>query len=414
MTRKTIVTPAKAVIVNAVQGIYALGAQATVLKYANCTQYEYGKYAEQDYRIVMSALNAVYSSIVSLQLVTEMDMIPLADRPSSTSRAGNKEAMPDNEQDIERAEALDDAITMAGVLIQRLKTLEKIAKDAKEQAGKKDEDGSQSVFDMSIDYRREFKGYAQDFSEYVKDKLAGLRTKLIGTRYHVKLQKAKDVVIPTIGATQADDVCLRIFSQAEVKYSSQKAWIKLVERFAKFGEAHVKYEKAQAAYNLIAKPTDAQSSLFARECEDYNDARYDSAYWCIERGFEAHEMLSAAGVPSWLILTPLWRAKAAEDSAVETMAQVQEVMAKKMEIEALTMKTEANIQLVQAQRMTMAANEKMAAMQAKFDAMFKEPVAPKAEEPKAEEPTQPIKPAAIGLRIPRSISGKGAAGFTPR
>lgn len=345
-------------IANAVNAIFALG-YAEELKGIASAQYAFGTYAEQDYRAVMSALYSVRTSIVSLQFVSPDT--PVADTPKDGSLESNDAGLPD-EREAERRDLLKKALLTHALLERSLESLAEKARKDTEKAGNRTHDGGRFRFNLSYG-SREFKAYGDSWEDYLND-MAARSTP--GSQWLKKIDAAREMSFPLVDAQQALNALPHLFGEDEMVALSHKAWAKLVDSFALYGEAMKRHEQEQAAFNA-GDQDDHAKAIFSNQCTNFRRETRDAQYWA-SRFMEPVALLAVIGAPAYLTDSPYWRTHEAKRKALKAESEAAEAEAMAAEAMAKALQVKASMRLMDALELQDQAEADLAAMRAAMNA----------------------------------------------
>lgn len=388
----------------AVKAVFALNLSSDLT--IPMSKYEFGLFAEQDYRVVNSQWWSTAMDIVRLQKV---DVKPLTDKPREGERNHeDSKALMSNEQEEERLALLKRATLLLAILSRAAESLAEKARKDSEKVGNKTEDGGRIRFNLNYG-ARQFRPYHKEFNEFLKDLTVDAEP---GSPWAAKIEEAHTVQFPLVDATQAMSALHELFGDDQVEELGHKAWAKLLESLALYGEAIERNAKACGVYNASDK-TEADTKLFAAAGKTFRRETKDAQYWA-ERFMEPTALLASTGTPSWLINTPFWRAEAAKVKAMEAEAEAMEAEALATEAMAKTLMVKANMKLQDALELQDEMEAELAAtraaMRARKAAREAKATAVIQQSATMVEPA-PLTNARVNNLAPRVITQRGAVGF---
>lgn len=387
-----------------------------VLRNMRQLPYEFGVFAEQDIRALMSAIYVLRREYVSLQYVEDR---PLQDQPKAGSLEANDTGRGD-EQAVEREAALADIAYEMAVLERHLESLDKQARSDLEEAGQSVQSGGRmSIMRRNMTYR----SYVNSIEDWFRDEKARAQA---GSRWMMKLDQAQEtLVMPRIDAQTANEEYRQYVSDDRLDRLSHRAWEAIRELLVELGTELDRHEKAYALLNAdLALVNDAYSNIEERKrnadivkaemaAEDrLHRDNLNRPLWLLGKRFEPVALLAHTGVPVEFMNTPEWRAKESELRAQEAKAKVQEAQASMMEMQANMMELEANTMLLQVRAQMAEMQKAMAQQQAEFKATLDAMNGKSKPKAKADKPKDKAdKPMPKGATV---INSRGAASATFR
>lgn len=363
----------------AVRAMFAMD-KAEELKGLEVAPYKFGLFAEQDYKASNSMYWHVARDIITLQRV---ETKALQDQPKEGSLEANDNGV-SNEREEERLDLLKKATLTLAILARANESLAERARKDSEKVGNKTEDGSRLRFNLNYGGKA-FKPYHLDFDEFCVKMLEDAEP---GSVWAMKIEAARSTVFPLVDATQAMNALPKLFSDDEVEELSIKAWDKLIESFAKFGQFMEMHNKDVAKYNALHTKDAAASKEFDRVCRQFNRDKRNCEYW-VKRFMEPIALLSVTGMPNHVINTPYWRAEVAKAKAAEAEVATMEAEAKAAEAISKVNQIKATMALLDADELMSEAEAMLLMARAEMKARMKVRVKRAAEavasaEPKAE------------------------------
>ena len=369
-------------IARIVNAVFSDGDLPSKLKgMASPVPYELGLFAEQDYRAGVSAIYTLRSMIIRLMDVEAL-LKPLQDQPAEGSLESN-DLGTESDTDIERREALKEALYAHSVIERHLESLAKQARNDLEEAGSKTADGGRLRFNLKT---KQFQAYCGSFEDFIKDAFVSAKP---GTRWYYQLDAAKSLTFPFVSAQEAADMYSSYFEDEALVKVSSKAWDKVMDSLEAMGQDIADHESLLMQYNALDKEhqTAGAKSDLAVACKEYKQTMRNHEYW-VNRFLSPWALLMHLGAPAELLNSPEWRTKEAEIRTRAARAQMADVQATITETQAGMAEMEANMALMQMRKqmaeMQAAMNDQMKAFKA-----FMAP--PKAEKPAAKEKAKPVK-----------------------
>jgi hypothetical protein len=393
-------------IANIVNAIFAMAKNDDIKNLATPKEFEFGLFAQQDIKALMSALYSKRIELVKLQYVADK---PLFDgQPQDGSLEANDSGVPDEYAE-ERAVEIKQVAFELAIIERRIKSLEMQAAEESEEAGNKTQDGGRIRFNLKT---RQFKPYMDSFEDYLIKAKAEAKP---NTAWLAKIEKCQEtIVLPHVTAQDAIDQFKDMTDDSFVTKVSDKAWERMLERFEEAGQELTRHDFVMAQFNNLSDADRKdQMPLIAEENKEFKYNMKQHSWWIDNVFLEPIALLAHEGAPKHIINSPEWRTHEARIKAAEAQANAQEAMAATAEAEAMILQCNANMALFTARQMQIQMEQKLAQQQAMMNAMFTPPAAPApVEPPAAEAPSVEPKPAIRG-RAPRTLTGRGAAGFAP-
>lgn len=381
----------------AVSGIFGMAIE-NKLSAIVPSAYVFGLFAQEDIRILASALNSVRRELISMQFVQDK---PLQDRPAEGSLDANDTGKPDEHAD-ERAVAIKDAAYEAAIIERRIRSLELQAKEETEEAGKTTADGGRIRFTRrSV----QFRSYVPSWDDFIVEMKEQAEP---NSMWLAKIEQAQETVdIPYVSAQDAIDNVHGSFDEdGTLKRAGERAWNRIVELSIEWHELSTKHEGVMSSFNAMEREDQQRlMGAIAAENKEYK-AQMRKLTFKVEKALEAVNLLAITGIPTWLVESPYWMTAEAEKATKHALGQLAIAKAKIQQVDAQTALLDADEALA-------AAN---ALLKAKSNALLQRvlppaEVAPTEAAPAPTEASAPVAPTAT-VGKPRNIGG-GAAGFAP-
>lgn len=325
-------------VASAVNALFVMG-RAQEIESMRTVPYEFGIFAEQDIRALISMVYSLRIELVRLMHVSDK---PLQDQPAEGSLDANDTGRPD-EQAEEREQAIKDVSYGLAILERHLQSLDDQARKDLEEAGNRTQDGGRFRFNFQ---RPQYKSFVDSWEDWLSKQKADAEPNSVWLK---KLELAEETVfIPFVSAQEATDEYRSYLDDNRLDASSERAWDRLIERAAMAGDELAKHQKAVDAYNALdAEGQKRESSYFAQQCREHK-REMKSHDWWMDRLLEPAALLAHLGAPKVLLDSPEWRTKKAEQAAHNARLQAQEAQAQLAEVQALMLQQEANMQLMEA------------------------------------------------------------------
>lgn len=357
-------------IKNVVAAIFNLGMEDDFTKLSKSkTAYKFGIFAEQDYRVVASLFWSFMGDWVSLQVGTAYKPPMDEARPGSREHADQKRVM-DNSREEERQKKLTLVRHAVACITHMQESLAEKAKDEKEKAGKKEEDGGRVRIRMgnASGESMEFRAYHQSPRQWIIDQRL---TTEAGTLWACKLDDCEADIdnLPSVDIHASKKVVVAMFSEDQLEHSSGNAWAKLITKLEELGEYLNEYEKFMERFNLSEK-TAEQSKAADKERRKINSLKRFTKR-SLANTLGATELLKASDGLQQLIDTPVWKmhlakklAEAAQVEAAQADAQAAMAMAQVAQVKS-------NMQLMSSLELLDEAEAELAEVRAQFAARAK-------------------------------------------
>lgn len=413
---------------NAVTAVFAMHLVTDIKNLVPTSQFEFGLFADQDIKVLMSTLWTKRSELVNLMYVEDT---PVHGQPAEGSLETNDTGRGDENEE-ERAEAVKVVIHEIAVITRRIKSLEMQAGEETEEAGKKTKDGARFRFNLK---NRQFKSYLDTMGEWLIKRKAEVKP----GSYLTKLEMVEAMIedsegryssievfsddcthydnitvgageISTVTAQTAIDEFKDLADDEFLTKVSIKAWDRLIERLELAGEDIIKHTQFMALFN--ARTEDERKDLkteVSEENKDYKSTMRNHDWWFKNVLLQPLSLLAHTGCPTYLINSPEWRTEDAKLKAADALAKV-------AEINATMAETNANIALFDANEKLMEMNDLLAKQQAIMAsrmAKYTTPVAAPIIAPVVDvipvEPPKPQAKAPVTTRAPRIAPNRNSA-----
>ncbi len=387
--------------------------------------YEFGIFAEQDVRALVSMYYTLVYQLVGLQSVTDR---PLQDAPKEGSLEWNDTGRAD-EQALAREEAIQQCLRGIAVLGRHLRSLHSKAVKDTEEAGNRTNDGGRLRFNFKS---TAFKPYAKSLEEILIDMRA--ETPAADVRRLAQIDMAADLNPPVVAETDAGQEFMDYMDPMKLVAGSVRAANAVIDQLIDLGDILVRHEARMAELNAERNEANlivnreqrklAVDSVMSRMAMERNQYRLDTnrPLWMLKQRLSPVAFLRHEGALRELTESAEWRAAEALERAKMARIKVVEAQAATTEIEATMAEQEANMALYKARQQQLAMQRALDAQSKEFAALVagNKPVSAKAPvkaKPKAKAPVK-AKPKLVKQEakpMPHLGTMAGAAGsFRPR
>ena len=393
--------------VNAAFTLFISGqAVSDIIKNSAPVSYEYGLFAEQDIRVLMSMVYSLRTELVKLMDGRDQ---PLQDRPREGSLDANDAGLPD-QQEVERQEAIRQVAHEMAVLERHLESLDEQARRDLEEAGQRAEDGGRVRFQRR---NQQYRSYVNTWEEWLVDQKA---TTAVDSSWYRKLCRAEeDITIPLVSAQQASDEYLSYLQDDRLERSSRRAWDRVEESLLECGLEIDRHEKVMAklnedlqiVYEAYSKPAERKAKAdlvkgqMAAETREHKEA-INRPLWMLTKRLEPTALLAHTGAPKTLVDSPEWRTHEAQLLAAKARADAALAQAQMAEMNANMALIEANMNLMKI-RKAMAEQQEAMTKQMKEMNDFMKPVKElkesKSKAPRTEKKAKAEKPTPKGANV---------------
>lgn len=349
--------------------------------------YEFGIFAEQDVRALVSMFYTLVYQLVGLQPVNDR---PLQDAPKEGSLEWNDTGRAD-EQALAREEAIQQCLRGIAVLGRHLRSLHSKAVKDTEEAGNRTNDGGRLRFNFKS---TAFKPYAKSLEEILIDMRA--ETPPSDVRRLAQIDMAADLNPPVVAETDAGQEFMDYMDPMKLVAGSVRAANAVIDQLIDLGDILVRHEARMAELNAERNEANlivnreqrklAVDSVMSRMAMERNQYRLDTnrPLWMLKQRLSPVAFLRHEGALRELTESAEWRAAEALERAKMARIKVVEAQAATTEIEATMAEQEANMALYKARQQQLA-------MQRALDAQSKEFAALVA----GNKPVQPVKAPAV-------------------
>ena len=377
-------------------------AKDIILRLAVPLQYEFGLFADQDIRVLVSMYYAQIFELVSLM---PYDDKPLQDMPKAGSLEANNTGVEDA-RSVEREEAIQESLKGIAIVHRHLLSLDERARKELEEAGRREADGGRQRFNLKA---RVYKSIVKSFEDVLID--MKMREPVSNQRRIAQIEQAMEYNLPYVSETDAGQAFVDYLDDERMERSAQRAWDNIIASLQDVSFEIDQYsdvmEKLNAELAEASQLRNAQDrkvacdSVKSRMVLARNEHRQNINYpqWLLKQRLAPTALLAHVGAPKSLIDSPEWRAEEAKLRAAAARAKAQEAQSQIVEMEALMLEQEANMGLMQVRRQMMEMQKAMAKQQAEFKAMMnppKEAKPAKAKPAKAATPAKETKALAKG------------------
>lgn len=387
--------------------------------------YEFGIFAEQDVRALVSMFYTLVYQLVGLQPVNDR---PLQDAPKEGSLEWNDTGRAD-EQALAREEAIQQCLRGIAVLGRHLRSLHSKAVKDTEEAGNRTNDGGRLRFNFKS---TAFKPYAKSLEEILIDMRA--ETPAADVRRLAQIDMAADLNLPLVAETDAGQEFMDYMDPMKLVAGSIRAANAVIDQLIDLGDILVRHEARMAELNAERNEANlivnreqrklAVDSVMSRMAMERNQYRLDTnrPLWMLKQRLSPVAFLRHEGALRELTESAEWRAAEALERAKMARIKVVEAQAATTEIEATMAEQEANMALYKARQQQLAMQRALDAQSKEFAALVagNKPVSAKAPvkaKPKAKAPVK-AKPKLVKQEakpMPHLGTMAGAAGsFRPR
>lgn len=352
-------------------------------------EYEFGVFADQDIRVLVSMYYALIFELVSLMPYNDA---PLQDAPKTGSLEANDTGVEDRFS-VERDAAIKEVLHGIAVIHRHLLSLDERARKELEEAGQRTADGGRQRFNLKA---RVYKSIVKDYEDVLID--MKLREPVSNVRRVAQIEMAMDYNLPKVSETDAGQEFYDYLDEERLERSALRAWDNVlsslqdvsfeIDRNAATME---KLNAELAEASQLRNPQDrkvAMDSVKSRMVLARNEHRQNINYpqWLLKQRLSPLALLAHTGAPKALVESPEWRAEAAKLRAAAARAKSQEVQAQMVEMEALMLEQEANMGLFSLRKRMAEMQKAMNEQQKEFAAMMnpKEAKPAKEAKPKAE------------------------------
>jgi len=335
--------------------------------------YEFGVFAEQDVRAVVSMYYTLIYQIVGLQAVN-VDR-PLHDVPKEGSLAANDTGRPD-EAALLREEAIENCLRGIAVLGRHLRSLHsRAAKDA-EEAGRRTGDGGRLRFNFKS---TAFRPYAKEYDEVLLDMKA--ETPPSDVRRLAQIDAASELNLPLVAETDAMVEFMDYMDPIKLSAGSIRAANAVIDQLVDLGDILMRHEARmtelnaeRSEANLISNREQrkvAVDSVMSRMALERNQYRLDTnrPLWLLKQRLAPVAFLKHEGALRELTESAEWRAAEALERARLARVKVVEAQAATAEIEASILEGEANMALYRARQAQLAMQRALDEQQKEFAAL---------------------------------------------
>lgn len=369
-----------------------------IARLAAPVQYEFGVFADQDIRVLISMYYALIFELVSLM---PYDDKPLQDAPKVGSLEANDTGVEDRFS-IERQEAIAEVLKGIAYIHRHLLSLDERARKELEEAGQRQADGGRQRFNLK---QRVYKSMVKDFEDVLID--MKLREPLSNQRRIAQIEQAMDYNLPLVSETDAGQAFHDYLDDDRIERSAHRAWDNVITSLQdvsfeidRHAETMAKLNAELSEASLLRNPQDrkvAMDSVKSRMVLARNEHRQNINYpqWMLKQRLAPVALLAHVGAPKSLIESPEWRAEEAKLRAAAARAKSQEVQAQMVEMEAMMLEQQANMNLLQLRKQMAEMQKAMQQQQKEFAAMMNPPK-PKAEKAKPQAQVQETKALAKG------------------
>lgn len=343
--------------------------------------YEFGVFADQDIRVLLSMYYALIFEFVTLMPYQDF---PLQDAP----RAGSLEANDTGVEDrfaVEREAAIKDTLHGIAVIHRHLRSLDERARKELEEAGKTEYDGGRIRFNRK---QPVYKSLVKDFEEVLIDMKS--REPRANLRRIAQIESAMEYNLPRVSETDAGQEFYDYLDEERMERSAQRAWDNVLQSLQEVSFEIDQYAGVMEKLNAelaeatqLRNPQDrrvATDSVKTRMALARNEHRLNINYpqWLLKQRLAPVGLLAHIGAPKALIESPEWRAEEAKLRAAAAQAKSQEVQAQMVEMEAMMLEQQANMGLLQLRKQMAEMQKAMNKQQKEFAAMMNPPKQPKA------------------------------------
>lgn len=343
--------------------------------------YEFGVFADQDIRVLLSMYYALIFEFVTLMPYQD---VPLQDAP----RAGSLEANDTGVEDrfaVEREAAIKDTLHGIAVIHRHLRSLDERARKELEEAGKTEYDGGRIRFNRK---QPVYKSLVKDFEEVLIDMKS--REPRANVRRIAQIESAMEYNLPRVSETDAGQEFYDYLDEERMERSAQRAWDNVLQSLQEVSFEIDQYAGVMEKLNAelaeatqLRNPQDrrvATDSVKTRMALARNEHRQNINYpqWLLKQRLAPVGLLAHIGAPKALIESPEWRAEEAKLRAAAAQAKSQEVQAQMVEMEAMMLEQQANMGLLQLRKQMAEMQKAMNKQQKEFAAMMNPPKQPKA------------------------------------
>ena len=336
-------------------------------------EYEFGVFADQDIRVLVSMYYALIFELVSLMPYEDK---PLQDAPKVGSLEANDTGVEDRFS-IEREEAIKDVLQGIAYIHRHLESLDERARKELEEAGQRQQDGGRIRFNRK---QRTYKSMVKDMQDVLID--MKLREPLSNQRRIAQIELAMECNLPKVSETDAGQAFIDYLDEDRIERSSMRAWDNVLDSLQEVSFEIDRYAQVMEQLNAelseasqLRNPQDrkvSMDSVKSRMVLARNEYKQNLNYpqWLLKQRLAPVALLAHTGAPKALIDSPEWRAEEAKLRAAEARAKTQEAESQLMEMEAMMLEQQANMGLMQMRQRMMEMQKAMATQQKEFAAMM--------------------------------------------